>query len=109
MKHPGIGPAALHGLLARALDVHQWPFLLPLFLLAVVAAAGSRLAVFAWAWCVVSLLALAWVYVVSPYEWSNYLAFSGDRVIDSVLVGAAALTPLLAAEGLNHLSRIGRP
>jgi hypothetical protein len=52
------------------------------------------------------MLGLAAIYVVSELEWSNYLAYSGDRVIDSVLVGAVALTPLLLA---SSLSRIGRP
>jgi hypothetical protein len=105
VHHPGIGPAALNGLLDRALSLHEWPLLLPVFAVAVLAAAGSRLAVFAWGWFVASLLALAWVYVVSPLEWSSYLAFSGDRVIDSALVGAAALTPLLAAEALSTIRR----
>jgi hypothetical protein len=105
VDHPGIGPLALHALLDRALSLHQWPLLLPLFLLAVAAAAGSRLAVFAWAWALVSLAALSWIYVVTPLEWSNLFAFSGDRVIDSLVVGAAALTPLLAAEAVSTIRR----
>jgi hypothetical protein len=104
VHHPGIGPAALHALLDLALSLHAWPLLLPLFAVAVLAAAGTRLAIFAWAWLVTSFLALAWIYVVSPNEWSNYLAFNGDRVIDSALVGAAALTPLLAAEALSRIA-----
>ena len=97
IEHPGIGPLALHALLDASLSLQAWPLLLPLFLAGVVAAAGSRLAIFAWAWALVSLLGLTWIYVVSRTEWSNYFAYSGDRVIDSVLVGAAALTPLLLA------------
>jgi hypothetical protein len=104
VRHPGIGPLALHALLDQALSLQAWPLLLPLFLVAVLAAAGSRLAVFAWAWALMSLGGLTWIYVVSKTEWSNYFSYSGDRVIDSVLVGAAALTPLLASEAL----RIGR-
>jgi hypothetical protein len=103
VSHPGIGPAALHGLLDLALSIHAWPLLLPVFVVAVLVAAGTRVAVFAWAWLVASFLALAWVYVVSTLEWSNYLMFSGDRVIDSALVGAAALTPLLLAEGVSRI------
>jgi hypothetical protein len=95
IQHPGIGPLALHALLDASLSLRAWPLLLPLFLAGVVVAAGSRLAVFAWAWALVSLLGLTWIYVVSRTEWSNYFSYSGDRVIDSVLVGAAALTPLL--------------
>ncbi len=105
VSHPGVGPAALHALLDYSLSLQEWPLLLPLFLVAVVAAAGSRLAVFAWAWALVSLLGLAWIYVVSDLEYSSYLAFSGDRVIASVLVGGAALTPLLAAEALSRIDR----
>jgi hypothetical protein len=101
VKHPGIGPLALHALLDRAFSLQAWPLLLPLFLVVLVAAAGSRLAVFACAWAVVSLGGLTWIYVVSKNEWSNYFSYSGDRVIDSVVVGVAALTPLLASEALR--------
>ena len=101
VHHPGIGPLAFHALLDRAFSLQAWPLLLPLFFIGVLAAAGSRLAVFAWAWALISMLGLTWIYVVSTSEWSNYFAFSGDRVIDSAVVGAAALTPLLAAEGLR--------
>jgi hypothetical protein len=106
VKHPGVAPLAVHALLDRALSLADWPLLLPLFLLAVVTAAGTRVAVFAWGWALVSILGLAWIYVVSKLEWSNYFAFSGDRVIDSVVIGAAALTPLLAAEGLSRIGRL---
>jgi len=105
VHRPGIAPLALRGLLDYALAFSAWPLLLLLFLVAAVGAVGSRLAVFAWAWACISLLGLTWIYVVAKHEWSSYLAFSGDRVIDAVVVGAAALTPLLAAEGV---SRIGR-
>ena len=49
------------------------------------------------------MIGLAGIYVVSKLEWSNYLAYSGDRVIDSVLVGAVALTPLLLTKGLSRI------
>ena len=95
LGHPGIGPTAFRQLLDRAFSVHEWPLLLPLFLVAARAARWrSRLAVFAGTWALVSMIGLAGIYVVSKLEWSNYLAYSGDRVIDSVLVGAVALTPL---------------
>jgi hypothetical protein len=104
IRHPGIGPLAVHGLLDRALSLQAWPLLLPLFFAGVLAAAGTRLAVFAWAWALVSVLGLAWIYVVSKTEWSNYFAFSGDRVVDSLVVGAAALAPLLASEGATRIA-----
>ncbi|HZO97867.1 MAG TPA: hypothetical protein VFB42_10890 [Gaiellaceae bacterium] len=105
IHHPGIGPLALHALLDRSLALDAWPLLLPLFLAAVLAAAGSRLAVFAWAWALASFLGLTWIYVVSRTEWSNYFSYSGDRVVDSVLVGAGALAPLLAAEAASRIAR----
>jgi len=105
LSHPGIGPLAFKALLERAFSIHAWPLLLPLFLAAVLAAAGARIAVFAWAWALVSLLALTGVYMTTKLEWSNYFAFSGDRVVDSLVIGAAALTPLLAAEGLRAHDR----
>ena len=99
--HPGIVRDALRGLLDRALSPGQWSLLALLFVVAVVLAAGSRLAVYAGAWALLSLLGLAWVYAVSPLDWS--LDSSGNRVIDSVLVGAAALTPLLGAKALGRI------
>jgi hypothetical protein len=101
-----VGPASLRILLDFALALDEWPLLLPIFFVAVLAAAGSRLAIFAWGWALVSFLGLTWIYVASETEYSLYLSFSGDRVVASVVVGAAALTPLLLAKGA---SRIGRP
>jgi hypothetical protein len=106
LDHPGIGPLAFRALLDQSLSLHAWPLLLPLFVVAVLAAAGARVAVFAWAWALAAYLLLTGVYVTSTLEWSNYFAYSGDRVVDTALVGMAVLTPLLASQGL---SRIGRP
>jgi hypothetical protein len=105
LDHPGIAPLALRGLFEKSLSLHAWPLLLPLFIVAVVAAAGTRLAVFAWAWALVAYLLLAAIYVTSHLEWSNYFAYSGDRVIDTVLVGMAVLAPLLGAQGLSRIAR----
>jgi cytochrome c biogenesis protein CcdA len=106
LDHPRIGPNALRELVGLAFSIHEWPLLLPLFLVALALAARTRVAWFAGTWALVSMVGLAGIYVVSKLEWSNYLAYSGDRVIDSVLVGAVALTPLLLTKGL---SRIGAP
>jgi hypothetical protein len=103
LGHPGIGPSAFRGLVDRAFSFHEWPLLLPLFLVALALAFRSRLAWFAGTWALVSMIGLASIYVVSKLEWSNYLAFSGDRVIDSVLVGAVALTPLLLTKALSRI------
>jgi hypothetical protein len=103
IHHPGIGPLALKALLKEVFARDTWTLLLPLFLagVAVAAAAGGRLWIFASVWVSVSIVGLAWIYLVSKVEWSNYFSFSGSRVVDSVVVGAAALTPLLAAEALG--------
>ena len=102
IHHPGIGPLALRALVEQVFSMDAWPLLLPLFLLGIVVAAGSRLAVFSYTWLILSLLGLSWIYLVSKVEWSNYFAFSGSRVVDSVVVGAAALTPLLVADVLTR-------
>jgi hypothetical protein len=101
LSHPGIAPLAFKALLGKLFSFDQWPLLAPLFLLAVLTAARSAAAVFAWAWALLSILFLTAVYVVSRVEWSNYFAFSGSRVVVSVIVGATALTPLLLGEGLR--------
>jgi hypothetical protein len=106
VRHPGIAPLALHALLRPALSLETWPLILPLFGIAVLLARATHVAVFAAAFVVVSFFGLDWIYVVSPLEWSNYLSYSGDRVIDGALVGAAVLTPLLASQ---RASRIGTP
>ncbi len=101
VHHPGIAPLALRGLLDFAVSWQSWPLLLPLFVVAVVTATGSRVAVYAWTFAGLSLAGLTWIYVVSTQEWSNYLSFSGGRVVDSLILGVTALTPLLAAEGVR--------
>ena len=106
VRHPGIAPLALHALLRPALSLDTWPLILPLFGVAVLLARATHVAVFASAFVVAAFLGLDWIYVVSPLEWSNYLSYSGDRVIDGALVGAAVLTPLLAT---RRASRIGTP
>jgi len=104
IHHPGIGPLALEALLREAFARDVWTLLLPLFLAGVVvaSAAGARIAIFSSVWLFVSLVGLAWIYLVSKVEWSNYFSFSGSRVVDSVVIGAAVLTPLLAAEALGR-------
>jgi hypothetical protein len=92
--HPGVAPPALKRLLAEALSVNHWALLLPLFVVALAFARG-RLAVFAGVWALVSLGALTWIYVSSPNEYSEYLDSSADRVVSSLVIGAACLVPLL--------------
>ena len=102
----GVGPTVLHGLLDYVLSVHAWPLLFPIFFAAVIVAAGTRVAVFAWAWAVLALLGLAAVYISSTASYSAYLSSSGDRVIDTVAIAGAALAPLLATEALDRRSSL---
>lgn len=100
LQPPGIGTVVVRKLLEDALSVPSWTLLLPLFGAAVLAAAGSRLAAFAWGWALLSLLGLAGIYVAAHGAWLAF-SYSGYRVVDSLVVGAAALTPLLLAEALR--------
>lgn len=102
IHHPGIGPLALQALLRQIFSPDTWTILVPLFLagVALAAIARARTSIFAAVWISVSLVGLAWIYLVSKQEWSNYFSFSGNRVVDSVVVGAAVLAPLLAAEAV---------
>jgi hypothetical protein len=97
----GVGPIAFRTLAGQMLDPLQWGLLVPLFAVLLVMAfvLGRRaLAVYGAVWGLLSWLGLSWIYVVSHYEYSVYLDSSKARVVASLVVGAAALTPLLAAE-----------
>jgi hypothetical protein len=97
----GVGPIAFRTLGTEMLDPLRWGLLLPLFaLLAVLSLlAGLRaLPLFAVTWVVLSWLGLSWVYVISHFEYSVYLDSTKERVIASVVLGSAALVPLLASE-----------
>jgi hypothetical protein len=92
--HPGIAPIALRRLLTESFSPSHWALLLPFFLVALLLARG-RIAVFAGVWTLVSLAALTWIYVSAHVEFSEYLDSSADRVVSSLVLGAAALVPLL--------------
>jgi len=97
----GVGPIAFRTLGGQMLDPFQWGLLAPLFAALVVVAllSGRReLAVYGAVWAALSWLGLSWIYVISHNEYSVYLDSSKARVVTSLVVGAAALTPLLAAE-----------
>jgi hypothetical protein len=104
----GVGPIAFRTLAGEMLDPVQWGLLMPVFavLLAVAALGGSRrLAVFGAVMVVISWLGLSWIYVVSHFEYSAYLDSTKTRVVASVVLGAAALIPLLAEESWGWLRR----
>ena len=84
---------------------------MPIFAVLLVAAVltGLRaLPLFALVWTIVAWLGLSWVYVISHFEYSAYLDSTKERVIACVVVGSAALVPLLAAESWARLSARGR-
>jgi hypothetical protein len=96
--HLGIGPIALRRLVEECFSFRQWTLLAPLFALALLAAAlrGSyRIALFGAVWAGASLAALTWIYVSSSIPYSDYLDFSADRIVSSLVLGAVALVPLL--------------
>ena len=97
----GVGPIAFRTLGAEMVDPLQWGLLAPLFaaLVLVGLATGLRvLPLYAVVWAVVSWLGLSWIYVISKHEYSAYLGSTKERVVASIVLGSAALTPLLAAE-----------
>jgi hypothetical protein len=107
----GVGPIAFRTLAEQMLDPRQWGFLVPIFVVLVVAtfALGARaLPLFALVWTVLAWLGLSWIYVISHFEYSSYLDSTRERVVASVVVGTAALIPLFAAECWRRLSVGGR-
>jgi hypothetical protein len=92
-----VGPA-VRGLGGELLS-GDWGLLVPLFLVAVVAAALARryaLAAFAVLWTTLAFAGLVLVYWISTIPVDLALVWSGDRTIVTVVFGAAALAPLLA-------------
>jgi hypothetical protein len=92
-----VGPA-VRGL-GGELFSGDWGLLVPLFLVAVVAAVLARryaLAGFAVVWTALAFCGLVLVYWISTIPVDLALVWSGDRTIVTIVVGAAALAPLLA-------------
>lgn len=107
----GVGPIAFRTLAGQMLDPQQWGLTLPIFAVLLVAAllTGQRaLPLFALVWTIAAWLGLSWIYVISHFEYSSYLDSTKERVVASVVVGSAALLPLLAAETWARLSARGR-
>jgi hypothetical protein len=98
--------------LAEQLGPLRWAELITLVLLAFAAAvlSGNRLlASFAATWLIVSFAGLVLNYWISPLPLAWYLGTSDSRVVDTLVIGAAALAPLLVADawtaGAELLSR----
>jgi hypothetical protein len=98
--HAGrIAPSA-HALVAQV-GLARWGLLVPLTAVGVLAAliAGrSLLGWFAIAWLLLSFAGLVLVYWISslPLQW--YLDTTTERIVATLVIGGAALTPLLAAD-----------
>jgi hypothetical protein len=87
--------------LADEIFTLDWGLLVPLFLAALVTAALARryrLAAFAALWAALSFLGLLLIYWISVIPIELALVWSGNRTIVTIVVGAAALAPLLAGE-----------
>ena len=101
--HPhklGVGPIAFRALGTEMLDPGQWGLLAPVFVVLILVAAirgERRLALFGAVTVLLSWLGLSWIYVISHFEYSAYLDSTKTRVVASVVLGAAALIPLLAS------------
>jgi hypothetical protein len=108
----GVGPIAFRTLGGEMVDPLKWGLLAPLFaalLLAALAAGLRALPLYALVWGAVSWLGLSWIYVVTHFEYSVYLDSTKARVVASVVLGGAALTPLLAAEAWANARATIRP
>lgn len=104
--HAGrVGPAA--GGLADRIASGRFGFLLALILLGLATALLSRRyrqVAFAGAWLALSFFGLVLVYWISALPIHLALIWSGDRTVTSIVLGGAALAPLLAAPAWTELS-----
>ena len=94
-----VGPAT-RGLLDEIFSL-DWGLLVPLFLVALATALLARryrLAAFAGLWAVLAFFGLLLIYWISVIPIDLALVWSADRTIVTIVVGAAALAPLLAGE-----------
>jgi hypothetical protein len=99
-----VGPAASG--LADRIAGGRFGFLLALILLGLAAALVSRRyreVAFAGAWLALSFLGLVLVYWISNVPVDLTLVWSGDRTVTAIVLGGAALAPLLAAPAWTEL------
>jgi hypothetical protein len=106
-----IGPIAFGTLGEQLVDPRRWGFLFILFAVAVAVAyaVGLRaLPLYSAVLAVGSWLGLSWIYVIAHLSHDQYLASTKERVVSSLALGGAALTPLLAAEAWRCAGRDSR-
>jgi hypothetical protein len=89
---------AAHELLLQIRSVDSWSYLSALALAGLAGALvlrRFRLAAFAVSWFALSFAGLLAVYWISPFPLTNHLYNSADRTIDTLVIGAALLAPVL--------------
>jgi hypothetical protein len=99
-----VGPSA-HELLRQIFGSSSWSYLVPLALLGIGGAAATRrvrLAAFAALWLVLAFAGLVTIYWISNNPIAYHLYNSANRTIDTLIVGAAALVPLLLSGGAGR-------
>lgn len=99
-------PVAARGLFHEARDPRQFGLLLALAVAATVLAfvlARRPLALLAAGFGVLSFAGLTWIYVLTPNDVDFYLRTNANRIVVSLVVGLAALTPLLVEESVRAL------
>jgi hypothetical protein len=97
----GVLRIAFRTLGGEMIDPLKWGLLVPLFALLVISglAIGLRaLPLFAIVFTILSWVGLSWIYVITHFEYSSYLDSTKERVIASIVLACAALTPLLVTE-----------
>ena len=107
----GVGPIAFRTLGGEMVDPMKWGLLAWLFVAVLAAALVRRfyaLTLFAVVWAGLSWLGLSWIYVITRFEYSSYLGSTQDRVVASIVLGGAALTPLVASEVWSSRDRLAR-
>ena len=100
-----VGPAASG--LADRIASGRFGFLLVLIVLGLATAVLSRRyreVAFAGAWLALSFLGLVLVYWISNVPVHLTLVWSGDRTVTAIVLGGAALAPLLATPAWDELS-----
>jgi hypothetical protein len=92
-----LGPSA-HDLWQQLRDTHHWGYLVPLAAVALVVALASRrlaLAGFAALWFSLSFAGLLVVYWIAQMSLDENLFNTANRTVASLVVGSAALAPML--------------
>ena len=102
--HAGrVGPSA-HALVDQV-GLTRWGLLVPLIVIGLLAALMSGRVLLAWfaaTWLLLSFAGLVTVYWVSSLQLDWYLGTSAYRTVATLVIGGAALTPLLAANAWSE-------